>query len=77
MGATEMNGSVIGDEVHIAAGALVTEDTEVPPRTLVAGVPREARRELSPAEIERLHNNAALYENHRELHRGGVVVHEG
>jgi carbonic anhydrase/acetyltransferase-like protein (isoleucine patch superfamily) len=74
MGATVMNGSVIGDEVLIAAGALVTEGMNVPPRTLVAGVPAKVRRELAAEEIERLHTNAAIYEDHRELHRRGVVL---
>jgi len=71
MGAIVMNGAVIGDEAMIAAGALVTEGMEVPPRTLVAGVPGKVRRELSDAEVENLHNNARIYEAHRDLHRGG------
>jgi carbonic anhydrase/acetyltransferase-like protein (isoleucine patch superfamily) len=76
MGATVMNDSMIGDEVLIAAGAVVTEGMEVPPRTLVAGVPAKVRRELTAEEVERLRRNAATYEAHRELHRGGVVVGE-
>lgn len=74
MNATVMNGAVIGDEVLVAAGALVTEGMQVPPRTLVAGVPAKVRRELTDGEVERLHRNAAVYEQHRELHRGGTVV---
>ncbi|QIX27170.1 gamma carbonic anhydrase family protein [Nocardioides sp. JQ2195] len=74
MGATVMNGAVIGDEVLIAAGALVTEGMEVPPRSLVAGVPGKVRRELTAEEVERLHVNAEIYEEHRELHRGGTVA---
>ena len=74
MGATVMNGSVIGDEVLIAAGALVIEGMQVPPRTLVAGVPGKVRRELTAEEIERVHTNAAIYEDHREQHRVGLVL---
>lgn len=74
MGATVMNGAVIGDEVLIAAGALVTEGMVVPPRSLVAGVPGKVRRDLTAPEIERLHMNAANYEVHRDLHRGGMFV---
>ena len=70
MGAILMNGAVIGEESMIAAGALVTEGMEVPPRTLVAGVPGKVRRELSDAEVETLYNNARIYEKHRDLHRG-------
>ena len=69
MGAIVMNGAVVGDESMIAAGALVTEGMEVPPRSLVAGVPGKVRRELSDAEVERLHHNARVYEEHRDLHR--------
>ena len=74
MGAIVMNGAVIGEESMIAAGALVTEGMEVPPRSLVAGVPGKVRRELSGAEIENLHENARIYETHRDLHRGGTAV---
>ena len=74
MSATVMNGATIGDEVLIAAGALVTEGMQVPPRTLVAGVPAKVRRELTEDEVQRLHINAAVYEQHRELHRGAVQV---
>jgi carbonic anhydrase/acetyltransferase-like protein (isoleucine patch superfamily) len=74
MSATIMNEAVIGAESLIAAGALVTEGMVVPPRSLVAGVPAKVRRELSDAEVDKLHHNAAIYEEHRELHRGGTVV---
>ena len=74
MSATIMNGAVIGDEVLVAAGALVTEGMVVPPRSLVAGVPAKVRRELTDAEVAKLHTNAQIYEGHRELHRGGSVL---
>ena len=73
MGAIVMNGAVIGDESMVAAGALVTEGMEVPPRSLVAGVPGKVRRELSDAEVEKLHDNARIYEEHRDLHRSGTA----
>jgi len=47
---------------------------EVPPQLLVAGVPAKVRRELTAEEIERLHMNTAIYEQHEELQRGGTVV---
>ena len=74
MHATVMNGAVIGTESLIAAGALVTEGMVVPPRSLVAGVPAKVRRELTEAEIAKLHQNAEIYEGHRELHRTGRVL---
>lgn len=73
MSATVMNGAVIGDETLVAAGALVTEGMVVPPRSLVAGVPAKVRRELTDAEVAKLHANAEIYEGHRELHRRGEI----
>ena len=74
MSATIMNEAVIGDECLIAAGALVTEGMVIPPRSLVAGVPAKVRRELTDAEIAKLHHNAEIYEGHRELHRQATVL---
>ncbi len=74
MGSIIMNGAVIGEESLIAAGALVPEGMEVPPRSLVVGAPAKVRRELSDAEVERLHRNAAVYAEHRDLHRAGTVL---
>lgn len=74
MGAIIMNGAVIGQESLIAAGALVSEGVVIPPRSLVAGVPGKVRRELSDAEVETLHNNARIYEGHRDLHSAGTQV---
>ena len=46
----------------------------MPTRSLVAGDPAKVRRELSDDEVASLHRYAEIYEGHRELHRGGVVV---
>jgi carbonic anhydrase/acetyltransferase-like protein (isoleucine patch superfamily) len=74
MGAIIMNGAVIGSESLIAAGALIAEGVVIPPRSLVAGVPGKVRRELSEDEVATLHHNAEIYEEHRELHRGGTEL---
>lgn len=46
MGVTVLNHARIGTGSIIAAGAVVPENTVVPPRTLWAGVPAKMRREL-------------------------------
>ena len=45
------------------------EGTEIPPRSLVAGVPAKVRRELSDAEFERVVANAAHYRELAARHR--------
>ena len=41
IGAIVLNGAVVGEESIVAAGALVPEGMEVPPRSVVMGVPGE------------------------------------
>ncbi|HEX2246223.1 MAG TPA: hypothetical protein VHH13_01535, partial [Arthrobacter sp.] len=51
------------------AGALVLEGTQIPPRSLVAGVPAKVRRELSDEEYQSVLDNAAHYVELAKLHR--------
>ena len=48
-----LGGSVIGDEALIAAGAVVKEGFEVPPRSLVAGVPGVVKKTLEGSAVDR------------------------
>ena len=61
MGAILLGNSVIGSESIVAAGAVVREGFEVPPRTLVAGVPAKPIRDLKAAELEMLSRSADGY----------------
>jgi carbonic anhydrase/acetyltransferase-like protein (isoleucine patch superfamily) len=61
MGSILLGGAVVGDEAIVAAGAVVREGFEVPPRTLVAGVPAKIIRPLLPQELELLAESAAGY----------------
>jgi carbonic anhydrase/acetyltransferase-like protein (isoleucine patch superfamily) len=61
MGAILLGGSVIGDEALIAAGAVVKEGFEVPPRSLVAGVPGRILRELSADDVAAFRESAEDY----------------
>jgi carbonic anhydrase/acetyltransferase-like protein (isoleucine patch superfamily) len=69
MSATIMNGAVVGEGSLVAAGALVLEGTQIPPRSLVAGVPAKVRRELSDEEYQSVLDNAAHYVELAKLHR--------
>lgn len=61
MRATVMDGVVIGEESLIAAGALVTPGTKVPPRSLVMGSPAVVKREVNAQELELLHRTWRNY----------------
>lgn len=72
MGATILTGASVGERCVVAAGALVREDQEVPPETLVAGVPAEPIRDLGDVdrpEREGKSYYARLAEKHRETSR--------
>lgn len=74
MGAIIMNRVVVGTESLVAAGALLTEGTVIPPRSLVAGVPGKVRRELTDEEVGKIYRNAQIYEEHRDLHSGAGSI---
>ncbi len=73
MSATVMNGAVIGTGSLVAAGAVVLEGMEVPPRSLVAGVPAKVRRPLSDEEFESIRDNAAHYRKLAQEHREALA----
>lgn len=54
-------GSVVGSRAIVAAGAVVRENWEVPPGTMVAGVPARVIRELTPDERAVAEPRAAKY----------------
>ena len=69
MSATIMNGATIGEGSMVAAGAVVLEGMQVPPRSLVAGVPAKVRRELTDNELQDVRDNASRYQELAALHR--------
>ena len=61
-GMTErVNDAKIGEGSLIAAGALVSERKEIPPRSLVMGVPGKVVRELTDEEVAANIRNAQTY----------------
>ena len=61
MGAVLLGGSKIGTESIIAAGALVKEGAEIPPRSLVVGVPGRIIREVTDEEVAMIRDSAQGY----------------
>jgi carbonic anhydrase/acetyltransferase-like protein (isoleucine patch superfamily) len=68
MGATLLNGVVVGTGSIVAAGAVLLEGTVVPPGSLVAGVPGKVRREVTDDEVEGIRGNARSYLHHVTEH---------
>ena len=69
MGATIMNGAVVGEDTLIGAGTLISEGVQIPPRSLVVGVPGKVRRDLSPDEVAGVAGNAARYVERARAYR--------
>jgi carbonic anhydrase/acetyltransferase-like protein (isoleucine patch superfamily) len=65
MGAIIMDRAEIGSNSIIAAGAVVLEDTKVPPGTIYAGVPARKVKDIEisqiTGEIDRIANNYVRY----------------
>jgi carbonic anhydrase/acetyltransferase-like protein (isoleucine patch superfamily) len=74
MGATILDGAIIGTQSLIGARALVTEHTRIPPGSLVLGVPGRVVRHLTAEERADLKRIAEKYvvvaAAHQALHRG-------
>lgn len=77
MSATVLNGARIGTGSLIAAGTVVLEGTEIPPHSLVAGVPGKVRRTMTESDREHVLANAEHYRQITELHRTRVRPVEG
>jgi len=76
MGATILNGCRIGEGSIIAAGAVVPEQTQVPPRTLWAGVPAKLRRQLTDADHALILEYAQNYLDYTEIYLNEEVPTE-
>jgi carbonic anhydrase/acetyltransferase-like protein (isoleucine patch superfamily) len=59
--AVVLNGARIGRGSIVAAGALVTERTVIPPDSLVMGVPAKVVRKVNEADQERIRRAATNY----------------
>jgi carbonic anhydrase/acetyltransferase-like protein (isoleucine patch superfamily) len=69
IGAVVLNGAVVGEESIVASGALVPEGMQVPPRSLVMGMPARVRRPLTDDEREGLRRYAERYVGYKETYR--------
>ncbi|MEK6531693.1 MAG: gamma carbonic anhydrase family protein [Deltaproteobacteria bacterium] len=70
MGAVVLDNAEIGPDSIVGAGALVTEGTKAPPKSLLLGVPARVARALKDEEVDRILRSANNYigyvKNYRE-----------
>ena len=65
MGAILLNGVTVGTCSIVAAGTLLPEGMQVPPRSLVMGAPGKVRRTLSDADLDEIQMYADRYVAYR------------
>jgi carbonic anhydrase/acetyltransferase-like protein (isoleucine patch superfamily) len=68
MRATILNNVKVGQHSIVGAGALITEGTVIPPRSLVLGLPARVKRELSDAEVQNIDEYARRYYQYKETY---------
>lgn len=71
MNAVVLQGAILGEECVVAAGAVVLEGAEIPPRSLVAGVPGRVRKELDQDTLTRLRGGSRHYVKLSRRYREG------
>lgn len=77
MGAILLGGSSVGAESIIGAGAVVKEGMEVPPRSLVVGVPGRIVREVTDDEARMIVESAEGYARKIRLYLAEGAVESG
>lgn len=70
MGATILDHAVIGTNSIVGARALVTQRTQIPPRSLVLGAPARVVRMLTDEEVESIGQYAQNYLRYSAIYRG-------
>lgn len=71
IGATVLSHATVGEQALIGAGSLVPEGMEVPPRTLVLGVPGRVKRDLTSEELERMDRSWRHYVDYKDRYLKG------
>jgi len=61
IGSVLLDGVRIGRESLVAAGSLVTPNSQIPPRSMVMGAPARVKRELTDEELEHLRHSWQHY----------------
>ena len=74
MGATVMDGAVVGENSVVGAGAVISKGVIIPPKSIVMGLPGKVKRSVNEAEIAYNQQSADDYsQNARELVEAGFL----
>jgi carbonic anhydrase/acetyltransferase-like protein (isoleucine patch superfamily) len=73
MGSIVLNGARIGAGTMVAAGTLIPERAEIPPGSLVMGVPGKIRRTVSDPEREQIARSAEHYVGFKNAFRAQIA----
>jgi carbonic anhydrase/acetyltransferase-like protein (isoleucine patch superfamily) len=68
MGAVLLNNVKVGEGSIVAAGALVAENTVIPPRSLYMGFPARFKRQLTEADRPLIDGYATRYLEHKDVY---------
>lgn len=75
MGATVMDGAVVGENSVVGAGAVISKGVIIPPKSIVMGLPGKVKRSVNEAEIAYNQQSADDYSrNARELVEAGFFM---
>jgi gamma-carbonic anhydrase len=65
-----LNNVVVGEYSIVGAGALITEGTKIPPRSLVLGIPGKVKRPITDEEATSIDEYARRYHEYKETYLG-------
>jgi carbonic anhydrase/acetyltransferase-like protein (isoleucine patch superfamily) len=77
MGAILLNGVHVGTGTIVGAGAVCPEGMQIPPNSVVLGVPARVTRRTSPDDHERIRRTVESYVALQEEHRRGEHKRRG
>lgn len=74
MGSIVMNGAKIGRGSIVAAGTVILENTEIPPFSLVTGIPGKIKRQFDESVLELIKLPEDIYSQRAQEYASGKLV---
>lgn len=74
IGARVLSGTIIGEESIVGAGSVVTEGKQIPPRSLLMGIPARIVRSVTDEELEKTRKINRRYRELAEQYARGEIA---